>query len=115
MSKDPLTGDSIPGEAMSEKRFYIDHGVIHDRVTGKHVRTDGEWPFDDTVEMVCDLLNSLGNPARPPAGEDYLTSAEQKAQAARCGCRGSDDYCPCQNRPDQITKTARSGLSPPAP
>lgn len=40
-------------------RFYMDHGVIHDRVTGKHVVTDGDWPFEDTAEMVCQLLNSL--------------------------------------------------------
>lgn len=44
---------------MIDLRFYIDHGVIHDRVTSKHVVTDGEWPFEDTVEMVCTLLNSL--------------------------------------------------------
>jgi len=25
------------------------------------------------------------------------TEAEKKAQGALCGCRGSDDYCPCQN------------------
>jgi hypothetical protein len=25
------------------------------------------------------------------------TDAEKKAQGARCGCRGADDYCPCQN------------------
>jgi len=48
---------------MTEPRFFIDHGVIHDRVTGKHVVTDGEWPFEDTVEMVCELLNGLAPPA----------------------------------------------------
>lgn len=25
------------------------------------------------------------------------TIAEQKAQGAKCGCLGTDDYCPCQN------------------
>ena len=25
------------------------------------------------------------------------TIAEQKAQGAKCGCLGMDDYCPCQN------------------
>lgn len=53
---------------MTEPRFFIDHGVIHDRVTGKHVVTDGEWPFEDTVEMVCELLNGL---ASPPARGNY--------------------------------------------
>lgn len=90
-----------------QPRFYMDHGVIHDRVTGKHVVTNGEPPFEDSVEQVCDLLNSLGKPERIPASENYLTSAEQKAQAARCGCRGHDDYCVCQNAPDSQTVAAR--------
>lgn len=42
-----------------EARFFLDHGVIHDRVTGKHVVTDGQPPFEDSVEQVCDLLNGL--------------------------------------------------------
>jgi hypothetical protein len=68
---------------ISEPRFFIDHGVIHDRVTGKHVVTDGEWPFEDTVEMVCVLLNSLTAPpqeASDPAELDAdlaRTAAEQ--------------------------------------
>lgn len=33
----------------------------------------------------------------------YLSPAEQWAQAARCACRGADDYCPCQNVPDRVT------------
>lgn len=32
-----------------------------------------------------------------------LTNEEQKAQGARCGCRGIDDYCVCQNVPDRTT------------
>jgi chromosome segregation ATPase len=43
-------------------RFYIDYGVIHDRVTGKHVVTDGERPFEDDLAQVLDLLNSLTPP-----------------------------------------------------
>lgn len=26
----------------------------------------------------------------------------QEENAERCGCRGSDDYCPCQNDPDHF-------------
>lgn len=37
-----------------------------------------------------------------------LTSAEQKAQGARCGCRGADDLCPCQNVPDATTRRERA-------
>lgn len=40
-------------------RFYIDHGVIHDRETGKHVTTDGQPPFEDGIEQVCKFLNTL--------------------------------------------------------
>lgn len=40
--------------------------------------------------------------------EPCLSSAEQKAQALRCGCRGSDDYCPCQNTPDRVTRQYRA-------
>lgn len=40
-----------------------------------------------------------------------LTQEEQKAQAERCPCRGSDDYCPCQNAPDAITRK-EWGLEP---
>lgn len=39
-----------------------------------------------------------------------LTSAEQKAQATRCGCKGSDDYCVCQNAPDKVTLAERARL-----
>lgn len=56
---------------MAGVRFYLDHGVIHDRVTGKHVTTDGEPPFEDGVEQVCALLNSLS--------ENRVTNWQQKA------------------------------------
>jgi hypothetical protein len=41
------------------------------------------------------------------AADACLSDAEQKAQAARCGCKGSDDYCPCQNAADRETIKAR--------
>lgn len=46
---------------MSESRFFIDHGVIHDRVTGRHVRTGGnvEGSLEDGIEECCRLLNDL--------------------------------------------------------
>lgn len=34
----------------------------------------------------------------------YLSSKEQWEQADRCRCHGSDDYCVCQNLPDQVTR-----------
>lgn len=47
-----------------ELRFFIDHRAIHDRVTGRHVRTDpdfgpGRLCPEDGIEQCCDLLNSL--------------------------------------------------------
>lgn len=47
---------------MSETRFFIDHGVIHDRVTGKHVRSY-DVPIKDSgedgIEECCALMNEL--------------------------------------------------------
>lgn len=40
-------------------RFSIDHGVIHDRVTGRHVRTD---EFETGIQGALQLLNSLAQP-----------------------------------------------------
>jgi hypothetical protein len=48
---------------MTEPRFFVDHGVIHDRATGKHVVTDGEWPFEDDLPRVLALLNGLSEKA----------------------------------------------------
>jgi hypothetical protein len=42
--------------------------------------------------------------------EPLLTVAEQKTQAVRCGCRGSNDYCPCQNTPDRVTRQYRAAV-----
>lgn len=56
------TDDYCPCQNVPDRqapRFFIDHGVIHDRVTGKHVVTDGQPPFEDSLEQVLDLLNGL--------------------------------------------------------
>ena len=37
-----------------------------------------------------------------------LTEAEQKAQGARCGCKGVDDMCVCQNVTDATTRVDRA-------
>jgi len=44
---------------------------------------------------------------RLEAYEPCLSGAEQKAQGARCGCMGADDYCVCQNIPDATTRAWR--------
>jgi hypothetical protein len=54
-------------------RFFIEHGVIHDRKTGKHVRAcNCLAPYEDGTEAACDLLNSLAITASSP------TSAQEK-------------------------------------
>jgi hypothetical protein len=52
---------------------------------------------------IDDLLDQMN--------DSCLTDVEQKAQAARCACRGSDDYCVCQNVPDDTTKAERRALA----
>lgn len=37
-----------------------------------------------------------------------LTDNEQKAQGARCGCKGVDDMCVCQNVTDATTRADRA-------
>jgi hypothetical protein len=59
MARAPFSVVKAVCEPAVERRFFIDHGVIHDRVTGKHVVTDGKPPFEDSLEQVLDLLNEL--------------------------------------------------------
>lgn len=54
---------------MSEQRFYIDHGMIHDRLSGRHVTTDETMYIDDIavagqsdIVDCCRLLNELDHP-----------------------------------------------------
>lgn len=54
------------------------------------------------------ILAALSAPSVTGEAVSCLSDAEQKAQAARCGCRGSDDYCPCQNTPDRQTMQERA-------
>lgn len=42
-----------------DPRFYIDHGAIHDRLTGKHVTTEEDNVFVDGIKHCCQLLNEL--------------------------------------------------------
>ena len=42
-------------------RFFIDHGQIHDRVTGRHVTTDEDTVFCDGINSALELLNGLAS------------------------------------------------------
>jgi hypothetical protein len=48
---------------MTDARFFIDHGMIHDRATGKHVTTDEDSVFCDGANACCALLNELAGSA----------------------------------------------------
>jgi hypothetical protein len=67
IARDPDEAEYEAGPSHPEApqpRFFVDHGVIHDRATGKHVRTcDCMGPFDDGIEAACALLNSLASAA----------------------------------------------------
>lgn len=59
---------------MSEPRFFIDHGMIHDRETGKHVTTEPDSAFCDGIERCCELLNALAERREPRAFPLLFTS-----------------------------------------
>lgn len=60
-----------PTDAAVEARFFIEHGMIHDRKTGKHVTTDDDSVFCDGRVACCALLNELADiTTRQPGPED---------------------------------------------
>lgn len=62
---------------------------------------DGPRGWGKTKEQaVTALLEEL-------VSERGLTTADQKAQGKRCGCAGTNDYCVCQNVPDDQTTQER--------
>lgn len=65
---------------------------------------------ESAAQVLVHLCGNIGRVVEHgwiSTSEPCLTSDEQKAQAARCACRGADDYCPCQNAPDRTTIEAR--------
>ncbi|EHK56855.1 hypothetical protein [Allomesorhizobium alhagi] len=64
----------------------------------------------DLAQSTADLCDAALS-GTSNAVEPCLSGAEKKAQGQRCGCRGSDDYCPCQNAPDRETRRARTALA----
>jgi hypothetical protein len=83
------------GEKMTLPRFFIDHTMIHDRVTGKHVTCDPDFrdyiinPGEitrinnpDGISNTCALLNSLATPAQTV---DVEAVREVIAVLRKCG------------------------------
>ena len=62
-------------------RFFIDHGQIHDRATGKHVTTDEDSVFCDGINSALELLNTL-NAAATAAADAITTLRDKLAQSA---------------------------------
>lgn len=71
-------------EGASEPRFFIEHGTIHDRATGKHITTDvivdGFTGFSGGIEHCLEVLNSLAHPA---AGAVHGLTDTQRLDALR--------------------------------
>lgn len=75
-----------------EPRFFVEHGMIHDRLTGKHVTTDEDsWttpegktmpnPHGSGISSTCALLNNMAIaalPTQPPAATEDARDGEWK-------------------------------------
>jgi len=64
-------GECEAGVAHPEapNRFYVSHGVIHDKLTGRHIRTcDCLKPGEDGIAEACALLNDLAGPFNSKQG-----------------------------------------------
>lgn len=76
--------------------------------SGRFFETD-EAARTAAVSFITKFAQEILQQLTPaPATEDGLTEAEQRAQGQRCGCRGADDYCGCQNVPDAETRRQRA-------
>lgn len=83
---------------------------------GNQIHTLGcEYQSDERlVERLGELrsiawgLSRVASVAPQSNAVSGITYHEQKSQAARCPCKGSDDWCPCQNTPDRATLDARA-------
>lgn len=75
-------------EDVVTERFFIDHGMIHDRVTGRHVSTEpverdeGEWDHSPVTET-CALLNELVNQSLSDRIDELEGALRQCARLAR--------------------------------
>lgn len=61
-----------------------------------------EGGLDELITLLIAGRDSIRTTYRP------LTAIEQRTQAARCPCNGTDDMCKCQNEPDAETLMCRA-------
>lgn len=69
LSTSPVRYDQseCPTHGPNAPRFFIDHGTIHDKATGKHVQTRPDDGYEDGISACCDLLNELSGGLAPLA------------------------------------------------
>lgn len=69
----------------------------------------------DREQSCWALVEKIASRAKAHPEEQGLSRDEALAQGKRCGCRGADDYCGCQNVPDATTRAerraAKSGMA----
>jgi len=111
-----ICGKSPSTSPYIQARFYIDHGMIHDRITGKHVVTDGEWPFEDDLPRVLALLNELASGLeRAEKYEDALWKIHQREWPAGCkisGARHASEMWDIADKALQDAPLTRSPVTP---
>jgi hypothetical protein len=85
------------------ERFFLDHGMIHDRASGKHVTTDDTLQRGGTAEAL-DLLNELAvidiKFAAEPTTRQLawaLCRLDIESRPRYYGLQGLFDFC---SRPD---------------
>ncbi|PPQ42114.1 hypothetical protein [Rhodopseudomonas palustris] len=66
----------------------------------------------DREQSCWALVEKIASRAKVHPEEQGLSRDEALAQGKRCGCRGADDYCECQNVPDAITRADRRATRP---
>lgn len=82
------------------------HGYVNfEMLTGKVE----DLPSVAKLEL-ANMMDSLSEQLRTDAlsSEPGLTEEEKKSQAAKCPCRGANDFCTCQNEVSHATRRARS-------
>jgi hypothetical protein len=81
------------------------HGYPHSKVFGCVL--GGGCSECGGIGAVWDATDYAAMAIEDQMRDAILSGAEQKAQAARCSCRGHDDLCACQNAPDHRTLSER--------
>ena len=83
----------------ASKLSRIENGTIPDLITYAKICS---WLGVSVSRFVSDIRHDGLD------DEPLLNFEEKSAQGARCGCRGTDELCKCQNEPDRVTRRLRN-------